>query len=142
MRQISCRLERRMRQRGKVSVAAASMIALDRPPLFLQPPASLNAKEAVLFSEIVTSCAADHFRKSDLPMLCAYVQASLLSRKLIRTNAINDWEKASRIAMALATKLRLTVQSRIEPRGVGRQQIPSGPAPWDRVRAEVKAGEE
>ena len=132
-----------MRQRGKVSVAAAGMIALDRPPLFLQPPASLNAREAVLFSEIVTSCAADHFRKSDLPMLCAYVQALLLTRKLIRTNAISDWEKASRVAMALATKLRLTVQSRIEPRGVGRQQIPSaGPAPWDRVRRKVKAGEE
>ena len=76
-------------------------------------------------------------------MLCAYVQALLLTRKLIRTNAISDWEKASRVAMALATKLRLTVQSRIEPRGVGRQQIPSaGPAPWDRVRQEVKAGEE
>jgi hypothetical protein len=51
------------------------------------------------------------------------VQALLLTRKLIRTNAISDWEKASRVAMALATKLRLTVQSRIEPRGVGRQQI-------------------
>ena len=34
-------------------------------------------------------CAADHFRKSDLPMLCAYVQALLLTRKLIRTNAIS-----------------------------------------------------
>ena len=87
-------------------------------------------------------CAADHFRKSDLPMLCAYVQALLLTRKLIRTNAISDWEKASRVAMALATNLRLTVQSRIEPRGVGRQQIPSGPAPWDRVRAEVEAGKD
>ena len=37
-------------------------------------------REAEIFRSIVDSCAPDHFRKSELPLLCSYCTAVNLSR--------------------------------------------------------------
>ena len=107
-----------MRQRGRKSVEQL-LINVSGEPLRLETPAGLNAKEREMFAELVNSTNPDHFRPSDIPMLIAFVQASLLSRKLARSGTISDWEKATRCLSSLATRLRLT-------RMRGRMRRPSG----------------
>jgi hypothetical protein len=59
------------------------------------------------------------------------VQATIASRRYARhPGKVDCWEKAVRVQTMLATKLRLTAQSRIDPKKLGRQE-PLGPTPWD-----------
>ena len=78
-----------------------------------------------MFRETVQSCSADHFAASDTPLLVSYVQATLMARGAIKDApadkaALGVWERATKMQAVLATKLRLTVQSRIDPKVVGR----------------------
>ena len=47
----------------------------------LQAPPDLSQDERALFVGIVATNPADHFRASDLPLLCSYVRAILLERE-------------------------------------------------------------
>jgi hypothetical protein len=68
-----------------------------------------------------------------LPLLVSFVQATLLARRTVRDPDVTNWEKAARVQMALATKLRLSPQSRLDPKTVARRQPErTGPAPWER----------
>ena len=118
-----------MRQRGRRS---AQVIALNFEQPRLSPPAGLSAKERTLFNNIVAAVDPSHFRPSDIPLLYSYVQAILMTHRLARANKIDDWVKASRVALALATKLRVTPKSRIDAKTLGAQQLPDGRAPWHR----------
>ena len=120
-----------MRQRGRKSVEQL-LINVSGEPLRMKTPAGLNAKEREMFAELVNSTNPDHFRPSDIPMLIAFVQASLLSRKLARSGTISDWEKATRCLSSLATRLRLTPHARADAKTIGRMVQPSGlRRPWD-----------
>jgi hypothetical protein len=68
-------------------------------------------------------------------LLVAYVQATLLGRKMARNPSnVAVWEKAVRVQLALAARLRLAPQSRVDPKTIGRQQQQRvGPAPWDNI---------
>jgi hypothetical protein len=70
-----------MLQRGRKSpdAIAAALHVTDEPPR-LTAPASLASDERKLFNEIVGACDASHFRKSDLPLLTAFVQASVIAQ--------------------------------------------------------------
>jgi hypothetical protein len=82
----------------------------------------------------VDACDASHFRESDLPLLISYIQATLISRGAAHDpDRIALWEKATRMQATLATRLRLSPQSRIDPKTLGRQQPHPGPRPWDPV---------
>jgi hypothetical protein len=62
-------------------------------------------------------------RPTDAPLLASYVQATLASRRSARDAALVDvWEKATRLQAMLATKLRLTAQSRVDPKKLGRKE--------------------
>jgi len=107
-------------------------IDLTGKPSRLTPPSSLNDDEQALFSELVGACDASHFRESDLPLLISYIQATLISRAAAHDpDRIVLWEKATRMQATLATRLRLSPQSRIDPKTIGRQQPRPGPFPWD-----------
>ena len=121
-----------MRQRGRRSAATLVAIDLTGKPSRLTPPSSLNDDEQALFSELVGACDASHFRESDLPLLISYIQATLISRAAAHDpDRIVLWEKATRMQATLATRLRLSPQSRIDPKTIGRQQPHPGPFPWD-----------
>ena len=123
-----------MRQRGRRSAATLVAIDLTGKPSRLTPPSSLNDDEQALFSELVGACDAAHFRESDLPLLISYVQSTLISRRAARDpDSIALWEKATRMQATLATRLRLSPQSRVDPKTIGRQQPQRGPLPWDPV---------
>ena len=102
---------------------ATIRVQAERPRL--NPPEFLDDREQALFRETVQSCSADHFAASDTPLLVSYVQATLMARGAIKDApadkaALGVWERATKMQAVLATKLRLTVQSRIDPKVVGR----------------------
>jgi hypothetical protein len=117
-----------MRQRGRKSAAnLVTFPVIEHRPRII-PPSSLEKAERSLFIELATS--AEHLRPTDAPLLASYVQATLVSRRSARDpSKVDVWEKATRLQMSLATKLRLTAQSRTDTRTVGRQE-PPGPHPW------------
>jgi hypothetical protein len=79
---------------------------------------------------LVGACDQAHFRSSDLPLLASYVQASVIARDAARdASKIMLWERAVRMQATLATRLRLSPQSRIDPKTLGRQE-PQGAPPW------------
>jgi hypothetical protein len=117
-----------MRQRGRKSSAelVAFPVIEHRPQI---TPPSLTKAERSLFTEL--AAGAEHLRPTDAPLLASYVQATIASRQSGRDpSKVDVWEKATRLQMSLATKLRLTAQSRTDTRTVGRQG-PPGPHPWD-----------
>jgi hypothetical protein len=125
-----------LRQRGRKSSGHPEMIAVDGRSSRLEPPSYLTRPETELFEELVAACSADHFRISDLPVLVSLVQATLLARSAGRDPAmVAEFDRVARLQATLATKLRLTPQSRTDPKNIGRQQLlPTGPMPWETHR--------
>jgi phage terminase small subunit len=129
------------------SAAALSVMAVDGKPKRLQPPEFLSDSERKLFVDLVASCDATHFRPSDLPLLCRYCEAAVLAERAaqeLRLSTIADgklspWitvqEKAVRAMVALSMRLRLSPQSRIDPKTVSRRQAHTGRRPWE-IRGE------
>jgi len=135
-----------MKQRGRKSAAALSVIAIDGKPPRLDPPTSLPEAERTIFVDLVNACEPTHFRPSDAPLLCRYCEAAVLAEQaaheLRQTGAVvngksSPWivvqEKAVRAMVALSMRLRLSPQSRIDPKTLGRQQVYMGPKPWEIV---------
>ncbi|WP_370986906.1 hypothetical protein [Bradyrhizobium sp. DN5] len=95
------------------------------PPL--AAPSSLTAAERSLFNEIVNACDPRHFAKGDTPLLVSYVQIILAVRKLAAVanrkpapGAFVSLERMARLQASLATKLRLSPQSRLDRKTAGR----------------------
>jgi hypothetical protein len=123
-------MEPEMRQRRRKSAATLAAPNLTGRPSPLSPPASLNDDERALFCELVGACAAEHFRTSDLPLLISYIQATLIARDAAHEpDRITLWEKATRMQATLATRLRLSPQSRADPKTVARHEPPLR-KPW------------
>lgn len=132
-----------MIQRGRKSAIASSVISKDWKQTQLQPPTTLSDVERKVFVDLVAACASDHFRSSDLPLLARYCEATVLAEQAareLRGGAVVDgrpsaWvtvqEKTIRALVALSMRLRLSPQSRIDPKTLGRQQPRIGPRPWE-----------
>jgi hypothetical protein len=121
-------------QRGRKSangVAHGLIVDGSRPRL--QAPTYMNAGERKLFKELLASVATKAFVDSDLPLLTSFVQATLLARKTARNpKLVGTWEKAVRAQAMLATRLRISPQSRYDARAAARAtQVHSGPKPWE-----------
>jgi len=113
-----------------------SQTALTRRPRFPQP-------SRAIFFDVVAACDRDHFRPSDLPLVVRYVEAAALGDQAaaqLRLGAVitgkpSPWitvqEKAVRAMVALSMRLRLSPQSRIDAKTLGRQEVRQGPAPWE-----------
>ena len=112
-----------MRQRGRKSADVLTFPATDGSRSRITAPSSLTKSERSLFTELATD--AGHLVQADAPLLASYVQAVLLSRQAARNpGAIDQWQKVTRVMMSLATKLRLTAQSRCDPKSLTRRQAP------------------
>jgi phage terminase small subunit len=91
-------------------------------------PGGLTAREQQIFTDLVRSCASDHFTESDLPLLVAYVQACAMHEDAVAAirrdgpvrpdGKATAWlvvmEKCQRAMVAMASKLRLTPMARRE----------------------------
>jgi hypothetical protein len=122
-----------MRQRGRKSAAQLAINNVDGTPPRLATPTGLNTKERVVFEALIASTDPRHFRKSDIPLIVAFTQATLLSHRLGRNAArTKEWETATRTLIALSTKLRLNPHSRADAKTIGRMEPPSGlRKPWE-----------
>ena len=133
-----------MKSRGRISAAAMSMIGVGGEQARPLPPAGLSEPERELFSSIVDGCDAEHFRQTDLPLLSRYCEAAVLAEQAaleLRNGAVlngkpSPWiviqEKCVRAMVSLSMRLRLSPQSRLDPKTLARQLPHSGPQPWDR----------
>jgi hypothetical protein len=120
-----------MRQRGRKS-ADLAVINVDGKPPKLTPPPDLRDDERALFIELIDATDTRHFRPTDLPLLTSFIQATLLARSTAyNPNKVATWEKAVRVQAALATRLRLSPQSRTDPKTIGRQQARPFKRPWE-----------
>ena len=125
-----------MLQRGRKTVDHLAALALNGDPPRLKPPPHLDDRERRLFTELVEACSPRHFARSDEPLLIAYVQSILLSQFAVKKAAKDPamlalWEKSTRMVGMLSTRLRLSVQSRADPKTIARQHPYVGPNPWD-----------
>lgn len=89
-----------------------------------------------MFTELVDACTPDHFRVSDEPLLISFVQATLLSRQAVAKAATDSaaltlWEKATKMQATLATRLRLSPQTRLDPKTVARRRPEPLKMPWE-----------
>jgi phage terminase small subunit len=90
-------------------------------PKRLKPPETLSEGARAEFGRVVTAEKADHFRRSDLSMLCQYCESAALAEVAIKEarresppNArwLAAWREATRTMKDLALRLRLSPQSR------------------------------
>lgn len=110
-----------------------------------EPPADLAESERALWREIVESKPLDWFGPDSLPVLKEYVRAvsmcdhlSTVVKGVFRGGDIDEMKKAldmrdkeARRAASLATKMRLTQQSRYGARSAERaDRQASGKRPW------------
>lgn len=129
------------------SAAALSTLRVDGRPSRLSPPDGLGADEAALFRQLVSASEPEHFRRSDMPLLVEYVRACVLAATaaahLREEGAVlggkpNAWltiqEKQIRALTALSMRLRLSPQSRLDPKTVGRDRTAAGPKGSGRSR--------
>jgi phage terminase small subunit len=135
-----------MAQRGRKSRAQIQtpkpfrVINLDNERL--KPPAYLTKEGRQVFDEVVSSCDPKHFRKGELPVLCAFCEAVALSRyytQALRSQteegvsfSHKEWLDATKLLTTLATRLRLTPHSRFDARAAQRMGPPAMTTfPWD-----------
>ena len=115
-----------MKQRGRVSEAAQNVFPMKANQRRITPPPDLSAAETKLFREIVAASHPEHFSPVDVHLLASYVQAILASRRCNRgmhkdPKLVTVWERATRVQAQLATKLRLSPNSRMDAKSAGRR---------------------
>ena len=104
------------------------------------------ARGALIFTEIVGSVSASHFRPTDGPLVEQYAQSIALARQAysyldsegpILGGRANPWlvvlEKAHRSSVALSMRLRLSPQSRLDRKAVGAAHEISAIGVMDRI---------
>jgi phage terminase small subunit len=132
--------------RKSAAALALEPLSVDGRPKRLNPPPTLSAQERALFVDLVSTNTPEHFRPSDLPLLCRYVEASCLAEHAaqeLRLGAVvggkpSPWitvqEKAVRAMTALSMRLRLSPQSRLDSKTVARATVNTGPKLWEMRR--------
>jgi hypothetical protein len=107
-------------QRGRRPTLTVVPIELTGARPRLTAPALLTKPEAALFAEV--AAANPHLRPADGALLAAYAQALVKTYKLARQSDTAAWERTARVALALATKLRITAQAQVHPETAGRRR--------------------
>jgi hypothetical protein len=117
-----------MKSRGRKSTNALSVVAFARPEI--EPPSDLSERETTIFREIVRSKPPDYFGAPHVALVANLARAydaadrvwALLNSETIEalveregTTALGRllamYDRTCRLALSLATKLRLTHQS-------------------------------
>lgn len=140
-----------MAKRGRKSGASLSIISggvtsVNRP----KPPAELTDEQASEWLSIVDRLSADWFTRENFAVLAQYcrhiVSARRLSQLIEAEEASDEFTlfkydallrmqcRESATMMSLATKMRLTQQSRYAARGAAKKSLDAGTAkkPWEK----------
>jgi hypothetical protein len=124
---------------GRKSEAALALTVIDVQAQRLKPPAYLKKEERAIFEHVVNHSAPQHFKENEQPLLALYCASIHLARFYV--DAIGDdpgahklWVENARLAASLATKLRLTPQTRFDARAAERYSVTlsaEAPRPWE-----------
>lgn len=136
-----------MIQRGRKSAEGLTVVPFSPARAIFEPPADLSATEAEIFRSVVAGAPNNWFNSDSLPLLVEYSRAWDACNKLSAilnggleqialAGGLKDLlgmrEKQARLMVTLATKMRLTQQSKILPDKAGtltaRKAVSA--APW------------
>jgi hypothetical protein len=140
-----------MKQRGRKSAAELSIIGAGGIAVArrLDPPSQLSDEMADIWRGIVNGKPGDWFDAGSAPVLAQYCRHVIAARRasqlVVQTEAddgfdIDVWsellrlqERQSALLVSLATKLRLTPQSRYGARSAATAALNEsvGPPPWE-----------
>src|SRR5262249_19831664 len=100
----------------RTPAAAFSVVPVAPTSRRLKPPNSIGEGARAEFLRIVMAERVDHFRPSDLSLLCQYCEASALAERAIKEAMLESppnqlwlaaWREATRTMKDLALRLRL-----------------------------------
>ena len=130
---------------AKASVAGLSIVPASPVGELPAPPEELTAAEARLWTETVESKPADWFGPDSFPLLKEYVRAAVMcdalakqARSAVKAKdattiklMLDMRDKEAKRVAGLATKLRLTQQSRYTPQAASTaNRRANGRRPW------------
>lgn len=134
-----------MEGRGRKSAASLTVVPAGLPSR-MEPPQHLTETQQTLWREIVATKPVDWFSADNAPLLVEYVRAvdmgNLLEIQIMATMAgsgdigmkdlLKMRDTEARRAMSLATKMRLTQQSKYTDKAAGTadRNSGSGAKPW------------
>jgi len=112
---------------------ADNVVSLSPPSVHLQPPEGMTADQLQIWRETVSARSADYFGPDAVPMLEEYCRVVVMCRTLATMiegvmdggetgefkSLLDMRDKESKRMASLATKLRLTNQSRYTPQAAG-----------------------
>jgi hypothetical protein len=138
-----------MEGRGRKSTAALSVVATSLPQR-MEPPQELTESQAALWREIVAGKPVEWFAADNAPLLAEYVRAVDMGNRLAleieltlagtADHSLKDLLKMrdteAKRATSIATKMRLTQQSRYTPQAAATadRKAGSGNKPWQSGR--------
>ena len=142
-----------MLQRGRKSLEAVRVLPGERP----SPPSSLSERESDVWRRVINSLPADYFNAAELYLLMAYCHQWAIYERVsaqlkLAEDAGTDGEgevdgrllsvlceqqdRALKAFTMLATKMRLTQQSRYETKSAAVAQRRGGEKPWRRAASD------
>ena len=116
---------------------ADNVVSLSPPSVHLEPPAGLTEDQAEVWRSVVGARSADFFGEDAIPLLEEYCRVVVMCRLLamqieaviagsdgeetagLLKSSLDMRDKESRRMTSLATKLRITNQSRYTPQSAG-----------------------
>ena len=137
-----------MKSRGRKSAASLTVVPLGLGSRRPEPPAHLSTGQAATWRAIVGELPANWVTAGQEPLLVAYCQHCETAKFLSQWIASTDFQschpaelnllltmraRETAAASSLATRMRLTNQSRMHPRTAGRRTEgqPGGSRPWE-----------
>ncbi len=137
-----------MRKRGRKSSAELAVVAVSQEARRPSPPAELTEAQAKIWQDIVDTQPGGWFRPAEDALLIAYCRhvdaanrvSAIATAFDYTTGKLGDLdrllrmhERETRAISSLATRMRLTQQSRMHPRTAGRaQENAIGAKLWER----------
>lgn len=86
----------------------------------VRPTRLLNKEESAVWDRAVSSWPADHWIQSDADLLTQYCTLVVLLDLAFKKRDLPTAEKLGRLVLGYTRALRITCQSRYDPRGAGR----------------------
>jgi hypothetical protein len=89
----------------------------------IQPTRTLSKEEAKVWHRAVGAWPKDHWIASDADLLTQYCTVCVLLDEAFKKRELASADKLGKLVLAYTRALRITCQSRYDPRGAGREAI-------------------
>jgi hypothetical protein len=133
-----------MRKRGRPSTEDQATTSNGSGSVRLSPPSHLSAKAAAIFRHVVSSTPPGQFSDSDVYLLATFAAVTALIENAAREAGQADkddhaqklkmFNDLAKTQVMLATKLRLSTQSRTRAETTARRHADHKPSVYDMMR--------